>query len=279
MTAEAMEIALVFWAEEQPDTQLEQLKGYGLRACQIGVPPAMNCAASADAWKRAMESAGIVAHGAVCSFQGEDYANLAQVHKTVGFTAPGYAAERIERTKEVSAFAAALGLSALSCHIGFIPDDAHAPLYKDLIGIARDLCDACARHNQAFVLETGQESAPTLLRFLRDVERANIKVNFDPANMILYGSGDPLQALSLLREHVVSVHCKDGLPPKAEGELGQEVALGEGKVNFPGFLRLLRQMDYRGLLAIEREEPDASVRKADIELGVRRLKEWKKAVL
>jgi L-ribulose-5-phosphate 3-epimerase len=279
MTAEAMEIALVFWAEEQPGPQLEQLRGYGLRACQIGVPPTMNCAASADAWKRAMESEGIVASGAVCAFQGEDYANLAQVHKTVGFTAPGYAAERIARTKEVSAFAAELGLSALSCHIGFIPDDAQAPVYKDLIGIARELCDACARHNQAFVLETGQENAPTLLRFLRDVERANIKVNFDPANMILYGSGDPLQALSMLREHVVSVHCKDGLPPRAEGELGQEVALGEGKVDFPGFLRLLRQMDYHGLLAIEREEPDASVRKADIELGVRRLKEWKKAVL
>jgi L-ribulose-5-phosphate 3-epimerase len=279
MTAEAMEIALVFWAEEQPNAQLEQLKGYGLRACQIGVPPTMNCAASADAWKRAMEIEGIVAQGAVCSFQGEDYANLAQVHKTVGFTAPGYARERIARTKEVSVFAAELGLSALSCHIGFIPDDAEAPVYKDLLGIARELCDACAQHGQAFVLETGQESAPTLLRFLRDVERANIKVNFDPANMILYGSGDPLQALSMLREHVVSVHCKDGLPPKAEGELGQEVALGEGKVDFPGFLSLLRQMDYRGLLAIEREEPDAFVRKADIEVGVRLLKEWKKAVL
>jgi L-ribulose-5-phosphate 3-epimerase len=279
MTAEAMEIALVLWAEEQPDAQLEQLKGFGLRACQVGVPPTMNCAASADTWKRAMENEGIIASSAVCSFEGEDYANLAQVHKTVGFTAPGYSAERIARTKEVSAFAAELGLSALSCHIGFIPDDTQSPLYEDLIGIARELCDACARHKQDFVLETGQESAPTLLRFLQDVERANIKVNFDPANMILYGSGDPLQALIMLREHVVSVHCKDGLPPKAEGELGQEVALGEGKVDFPGFLRLLRQMDYRGLLAIEREEPDASLRKADIELGIRRLKEWKKAVL
>src|SRR5580698_4541404 len=139
MTAEAMEIALVLWAEEQPDAQPEQLKGFGLRACQVGVPPTVNCAASADTWKRAMENEGIIASSAVCSFEGEDYANLAQVHKTVGFTAPGYSAERIARTKEVSAFAAELGLSALSCHIGFIPDDTQSPVYKDLIGIAREL--------------------------------------------------------------------------------------------------------------------------------------------
>ena len=275
MAVAAMEIGLVFWAEQDPETHLQELKAFGLNAFQLGVPPGMDCKASAAAWKHAIANAGVFCSSAVCAYAGEDYANLAQVHKTVGFTAPGYAAERMARTKEVSAFAADLGLTALSCHIGFIPEDKASPLYTGLLGIARELCDACSANGQDFVLETGQESAATLLRFHGDVERSNIKVNFDPANMILYGSGDPLQALDMLSGHVLSVHCKDGRSPKVPGELGQEVALGDGEVDFPGFLQLLKKMNYRGLLTIEREEPAAAQRKADIELGVKRLIAWK----
>lgn len=273
-----MELGLVFWAEKDPATHLNELKGFGLNACQLGVPPGMDCKASASAWKKAIADAGVFCSSAVASYEGEDYANLAQVHKTVGFTAPGYAKERIARTKQVSAFAKELGLTALSCHIGFIPEDASSPIYDELIGIARELCDACAANGQDFVLETGQESAAALLHFLSDVQRPNIKVNFDPANIILYGLDDPLQALEMLQEHVLSVHCKDGRSPKAAGELGNEVALGEGEVDFPGFLKLLKRMNYTGLLTIEREEPDAATRKADIELGVKRLREWKQAL-
>ena len=278
MAVEALELGLVFWAEKDPATHLNELKGFGLNACQLGVPPGMDCKASAGAWKKAIADAGVFCSSAVASYAGEDYANMEQVHQTVGFTAPGYAAERIARTKEVSAFAKELGLTALSCHIGFIPEDASSPIYDELIVIARELCDACAANGQDFVLETGQESAATLLQFLGDVERPNIKVNFDPANIILYGSGDPLLALEMLGEHVLSVHCKDGRSPKAAGELGNEVALGEGEVDFPGFLKLLKKLNYQGLLTIEREEPDAAQRKSDIELAVKRLNEWKQAL-
>ena len=271
-----MELGLVFWAERDPETHLRELADFGLNACQLGVPPAMNCKDSAEPWKRAIAGKGVFVSSAVCSYAGEDYANLERVHQTVGFTAPGYAAERIERTKEVSAFAADLGLTALSCHIGFIPDDADSSLYSELLNIGRELCDLCAAHGQDFVLETGQESAVTLLQFLDKVERPNIKVNFDPANMILYGSGDPVQALQMLAQRVLSVHCKDGLSPKASGQLGKEVGLGNGEVDFPGFLQLLKNINYQGLLTIEREEPDVMQRGADIRLGVERLTEWKR---
>lgn len=279
MDVTPMQLGLVFWAEKDPETHLQELKALGLSACQLGVPPSMTPdAASAAAWKAALQRHDVAASSAVCAYEGEDYVNLAKVHDTVGFTAPGYAAERVARTKAVSAFAAQVGLTAVSCHIGFIPDDASLPIYKELITIARQLCDTCAANGQDFVLETGQESAPTLLRFLADVERGNIKVNFDPANIILYGSGDPLEALHLLQAHVLSVHCKDGRSPRAPGELGQEVALGEGEVDFPGFLKLLKQMNYKGALTIEREEPDAAQRLADIRLGITRLNGWKKSL-
>jgi len=278
MAVTPMQLGLVFWAEKEPAVHLAELKEFGLSAGQLGVPPSLDTTAALAGWKDALASGDVYFSSAVAAYAGEDYADLERVHQTVGFTAPGYAAERIERTRQVSDFAAQLGLKALSCHIGFIPEDASAPLYQELLDIARELCDICATNGQNFVLETGQESAQTLLRFLGDVQRPNIKVNFDPANMVLYGSGDPLEALALLKDHVLSVHCKDGRSPAGPGQLGNEVALGEGEVDFPGFLKLLKQIHYTGLLTIEREEPDAAQRTADIRLAVQRLKDWKQAL-
>jgi L-ribulose-5-phosphate 3-epimerase len=278
MAVAPMQLGLVFWAEEDPATHLAELKTFGLRAGQLGVPPGLDTRAALGAWKTALAGSDVYFSGAVAAYAGEDYAGLARVHETVGFTAPGYAPERITRTREVSDFAAALGLEALSCHIGFVPDDSSAPLYQELLKIARELCDICAANGQDFVLETGQESAKTLLQFLGDVARPNIKVNFDPANMVIYGSGDPLEALAMLQEHVLSVHCKDAVSPAAPGQLGKEVALGDGEVDFPGFLKLLKQMNYPGLLTIEREEPDAAKRAADVRLAVERLKGWKQSI-
>jgi sugar phosphate isomerase/epimerase len=211
----------------------------------------------------------------VCCYKGEDYANIERVHETVGFTVPKYRTERIARTKEISKFGNELGVSAVSCHIGFIPADRHSALYIELRDLTRELCDACAAYGQDFVLETGQESAEVLLGFIGDVERTNLKINFDPANMILYGSGDPIAALALLADHVLSVHCKDGLAPAPGLGLGREVALGDGEVVFPAFLAQLKKMNYTGLLTIEREEPDPQTRATDIRKAIERLTAWK----
>ena len=271
-----MEIGLVVWAEATAEETLQQPADFGLRVIQIGVPPSLDCAAAVPGWKAALGASSVVIASAVCSYAGEDYSDLASVHESVGFTTERYRAERIARTKEVSKFARELGVGAVSCHIGFIPADRSEPLYAELVDVTRVLCDAIAANEQNFVLETGQESAEVLLGFLADVGRPNLKVNFDPANMILYGSGDPLQALALLRSHVLSVHCKDGRSPVAgSGMLGQECALGNGEVDFPGFLRLLKQINYSGALTIEREEPNRAQRIADIRIAIKRLKQWK----
>jgi sugar phosphate isomerase/epimerase len=276
--AAPFETGLVFWAEKDAATHIAHLKSFGLRVCQLGVAPTLDTTAAVNEWKEAIERERIIVSGAVVAYTGEDYANLAKVHETVGFTAPGYAAERIARTKQASDFAAALGITSLSCHIGFIPEEQASPIYTELIGIARELCDACAANNQDFVLETGQESAYTLLQFLADVKKPNLKVNFDPANMILYGSGDPIAALDLLQKHVGSVHCKDGTSPKSLGELGSEVALGNGEVDFPAFFTTLKKIGFTGPLVIEREEPNAEQRDKDIRLAIERITEWKKQI-
>jgi sugar phosphate isomerase/epimerase len=273
-----MEIGLVVWAEVTAEETLKQVADFGLRVIQLGVPPSLDCVAALPDWKSALSASPVIITAAVCSYEGEDYSDLASVHESVGFTTEKYRTERIARTKEVSKLARELGVGAVSCHIGFIPADRSEPLYADLANVTRILCDATAANAQNFVLETGQESAEVLLGFLADVGRPNLKVNFDPANMVLYGSGDPLHALALLQSHVLSVHCKDGRSPVAgSGMLGQECALGDGEVDFPGFLSLLKQIDYSGALTIEREEPNRAQKVADIHTAIERLKQWKQA--
>jgi sugar phosphate isomerase/epimerase len=122
-------------------------------------------------------------------------------------------------------------------------------------------------------LETGQEPADTLLRFLIDVNRRNLGINFDPANMILYGTGDPVDALGTLAQHVLSVHCKDGdWPPKGvPGALGEEKPLGQGAVGMPRFIQKLKSVGFKGPLNIEREVPDAAQRLRDIAMGIKLL--------
>lgn len=274
-SVDPMEIGLMIWAEDGAEATLKQLKAFGLRAGQLGVPPTVDCDKALHDWKIALAASDVTFTSAVCCYAGEDYSNLERVHESVGFTTPTYRPERIARTREIAKFAHALGISAVSCHIGFIPVDPADPLYTELLELTRVLCDACAEHGQDFVLETGQESAAVLLEFIADVDRSNLKVNFDPANMILYGSGDPIEALKQLHDHVLSVHCKDGRSPAGSGSLGSECALGDGEVDFPAFLRQLQHMGYTGLLAIEREEPDLQQKKTDIETAIQRLKQWK----
>jgi sugar phosphate isomerase/epimerase len=116
-------------------------------------------------------------------------------------------------------------------------------------------------------LETGQETAEHLLEFLGLVDRSNLAVNFDPANMILYGTGDPIEALRLVGPHVRSVHCKDALWSDQPGVTwGREVPLGQGQVDMRLYLQTLHELGYSGPLTIEREIPQDPQRQKE-EIG------------
>jgi len=168
------------------------------------------------------------------------------------------ATDREQRTCAVSDFGARLGVRSMATHIGFVPENSADPDYAAVRDLVRRVCDHAARNGQTFALETGQERAEVLLRFIGDVGRGNLKINFDPANMILYGTGDPIEALRLLAPLVVSVHCKDGdWPPKeVRGALGTERPLGQGSVGIDRFIQTLVEVGYRGQLNIEREGTD-----------------------
>lgn len=260
----------MFWAGRDPAETLAGLKRLGVRCGQLGMPGDLDISSAAPAWRRAIDAESFTVYTVVAAYSGESYADVPTVRRTVGFIPRTTRAQREKRTYEVSDFAAALGVPGIATHIGFIPEDDSDPDYVAVREMVRRVCDHCASHGQTFALETGQEAAEALRSFLLDVNRDNLGINFDPANMILYGTGDPIEALSTLGAHVLSVHCKDGdWPPKGQPDaLGHERPLGKGAVGIENFLGQLKAVGYNGPLAIEREVENPAERLADIESGI-----------
>src|SRR5579875_3377291 len=267
---EDLEIGIMFWARQDARETIREVKAFGVRAGQLGFPGELPLEGAGERWDEALTSEHFVAVTAVCSYAGEDYTDIPTVARTVGLVLPDTRAERIARTKAVSDIARQLAIDSIACHIGFIPENPKEPVYKEIREVARDICDYCRENGQSFTLETGQEPAKVLLRFIEDVDRKNLKINFDPANMILYGTGDPIEALDVLGKLVVSVHCKDGDWPARDNPaaLGVEKPLGEGSVDLPAFIAKLKEIGYRGILSIEREERAAEQRARDIRKAI-----------
>jgi sugar phosphate isomerase/epimerase len=210
-------------------------------------------------------------------FEGESYADIPTVTRTVGLVPPETRAARTKEMKEIADFARLLNVDVVALHLGYVPHDTADPLYQEVLAVTRELCDHCQQQGQSLHLETGQETAASLVQFIRDVERDNLFVNFDPANMILYGSGEPIEALEMVGPWVRSVHCKDGKWAKKPGqEWGVETPLGEGDVGMERYLRTLDKIGYVGPLTIEREIPQEPQRqKAEIGRALNLLRELK----
>ena len=225
------------------------------------------------------KAAGIEITAVFGGFDGESYADIPTTVRTVGLVPEDTRAARVQEMKEISDFTKLLGCDTVALHIGFVPEDKTSDSYKGLIECTRDLLDHVAANGQKLHLETGQETADHLLDFINDVERDNLFINFDPANMILYGTGDPIEALRKVGKFVRSVHCKDA-KWAAEGtrgsEWGQEVALGDGDVGLKTYLETLSEIGYHGPLTIEREiAHDRDQQRKDIGQAVGALTELK----
>ncbi len=187
-------------------------------------------------------------------FPDDDYTAVDLVKKTVGLVPKERREKRLRETFEIADFARELGVDAIGMHLGFVAPNPSDPAYAALVETTRSVCDYCRKIDQYFHLETGQETALELLQFINAVERDNLAVNFDPANMILYGAGDPLEALDVVGRHVRSVHCKDASYQRRPGQPWYEDApLGSGDVGIEVFLKKLNALGYSGPLTIERE--------------------------
>lgn len=262
--------------------KLEVARDLGVPTIQLHAPhKESRTKEKADAFQKRLKDAGITLTAVFGGFEGESYADIPTVVRTVGLVPPETRAVRIKEMKEISDFAKLLGVKVVALHLGFVPHDTTDSLYQQSIDVTRDLCDHCHRNGQNLHLETGQETADSLLQFIQDVERDNLFINFDPANMILYGTGEPIAALKKVGRYVKSIHCKDGKWAANPGkEWGAEMPLGQGDVGMENYLRTLKEIGYDGPLTIEREIPQEPERqKAEIGHAIRLLNELKAKVL
>ena len=257
---EPLQVGLMFWTggvlgvDATPDEIVESVAAFGVSCGQLGVHGAADLApGAAERWRAALDRSELEIVTAFQSFEGESYASIPICAQTVGYVPRATRREREQRTYAVSDFARSLGIPGVAAHIGCLPEDPSDAEHRAVLELVRRVCDHCARNGQTFALETGQEPAAALLEFLHAVDRPNLGVNFDPANMILYGSGEPMEALRTLRGHVLTVHCKDGTWPETPGEWGRETPLGDGDVGMERYVRTLREIGYAGPLVIERE--------------------------
>ncbi len=224
-----------------------------------------------DAMPQAALASGLTLTGAMLGFPGEDYTTPRTIKESGGFGPAALRAERMERLAWALERTLALGLTDLMLHAGFLPepDDPDRIAFLDTLGKAGQLA---AEKGVTLAFETGQESAELLRRTLDDLKAPNLKVNFDPANMLLYDMGDPIRAVEILGPDIRSVHVKDARRPTVPGQWGEEVPLGQGEVDIPRFVQTLQSVGYNGPLLIEREVGDQAARVRDIRAGYAFLK-------
>lgn len=249
-----MRLAVCSWslAPRDPRDLAEQVRRSGLAAIQLALAPVRD-AWGIDATRDALAEGGVTALSGMMKCAGEDYSTLATIRATGGLlpdeTWPANRAEAIECAR----VARELSLPLVTFHAGFIPEDPADPRRARLIGRLREVADLFAAEGVRIALETGQETAATLVGALRELDRAAVGVNFDPANMILYGMGEPIDALRRLAPRIAQVHIKDARPAARKGEWGTEVVAGGGAVDWRRFLGIVSALDPPVDLVIERE--------------------------
>jgi L-ribulose-5-phosphate 3-epimerase len=246
-----MRLGVITGISPDPDAAIRRVQDLGFPTCQVsvGATDDSTLAKLRDALKRySVEATSAVAGG-----PGPAIYNFYDGPATIGLVPRETRTARIAHMKEVSDFAQKAGIPAVQGHCGFIPENPNDTLYKETVEAIREVAAYCKANGQNLRCETGQETPITLVRAIRDVGTGNVGVNFDAANLVMYGKANPVDAVDILGPYIQGVHAKDGRYPTDTKELGSEVPIGQGVVNWPALIPKLKAAGYTNPLTIERE--------------------------
>lgn len=256
----SMEIGVTAWSLQIPESRFEDIlktvrETLGLSIVQIGAWGFIKLDEAERARRiNAIKRYGITVPSTTAAFAGEDYSTHDTAIRTVGFYDPAYDAERFQHLVDLAELTRELDVHLLTTHVGHIPRDKNDAMHQHMVDITRRITDMLGERNIVLGAEVGGlESAATLLEFIHEVGRPNLKVNFDPANALRASGSDPVAELDILKSVVVGVHLKDALRLQPSGVWGEEVALGKGEVDIPRFVAKLKDIGFGGPLIIERE--------------------------
>jgi len=257
-------LAVCSWSLQpaSPEELVERLRATGLSRVQLALDPLRENPAVWGSTVDLFRRDGITIISGMFGTVGEDYTSLESIRRTGGLVPDDTWEENWENAQENAVLAQKLGLKLVTFHAGFLPHEESDPEFEKLQHRIRLVADVFAAKGIDLAFETGQESAETLKSFLDRLGRANVGVNFDPANMILYDKGNPIDALRTLAPYVKQCHIKDANRTKQPGTWGEEVVVGTGQVDWKQFFTVLREIGFGGSCCIEREAGNARV--ADI---------------
>jgi len=236
-----------------PDHLIQQVRATGLNCVQCAIDPARTAPEVWGDLPARCQAAGLAVVSGMFGTVGEDYSTLDSIRRTGGIVPDATWEENARAIQADADWAGRWGLRLVTFHAGFVPHEPGTPVYERLLDRVRQVADWFATRGIAVALETGQETAESLQAFLRDLDRPNLGINFDPANMILYDKGDPIAALRVLSPWIKQCHVKDAVRTRVPGSWGEEVAAGAGQVDWRLFFQTLEELGFRGDLMIERE--------------------------
>lgn len=241
------------------DDRFAELKSMGMESCQLVCwdREILHDDGMAEAVNQAVEKHGVHITAFWCGWEGRKVWDFYEGQLTLGLVPADYRVERLKMLMEGSDFAKKIHVTDFATHVGYMPENPYDPKYEEVLVACKAIVEKCKENGQNFLFETGQETPVTLKRAIQDIEKAlgkgNVGINLDPANLIMYGKANPVDALEVFGEYVRGIHGKDGMYPTDGHYLGAEVPLGQGKVNYPAFIAKLKEIGYEGDITIERE--------------------------
>jgi L-ribulose-5-phosphate 3-epimerase len=248
-----LELGLMVHLQDNMQEQFKKIEDFGIPTCQVsGTAEDMVLRGKFETLGDAMAKSKIRVSTIFAVFEGQTYNNKTGP-MTDGLVPDTLREHRTELMVKLSKLVKQLGVNCITSHIGFIPDDEQDPLYEKFIGAMKIVAKELIQNGQTLCFETGQEQPSTLKRTIEDVGTGNLFINLDPANLILYGKADPLDAVAIFGKWVRGMHAKDGVWPNRDEALGHETRLGDGKVRFSLLLRRLKAYGFQGPVTIERE--------------------------
>ena len=234
--------------------KFKSLKAEGFDNCQlISWKPELWTDKNLEIIKNLTEENGITISAFWCGWEGPCVWNFYDGQLTLGLVPPEYRVMRIKNLCDGADFAHRLGVKNVVTHMGFIPENPNDPQFAPFCVAVRQVAEHLKKNGQYLLFETGQETPVTMLRCFEKVGCDNLGVNLDTANVILYGKANPVDALDVFGKYVMNIHAKDGLYPTNGHDLGREVRIGDGKVDFKALFKRLHELKYDSYVTIERE--------------------------
>ena len=260
----ASKLAVCSWSLRPTDplNLVQQLQAIGISRVQIALDPLHEKPTVWGALPELCAQHDVTLVSGMFGTIGEDYSTLESIKRTGGVVPDATWDQNWRNIQAVADIAQKLGLKLVTLHAGFLPHEPHDPTFKKLHQRITLIADLFAAKHIDLGFETGQETADTLREFLQHLNKPNVGVNFDPANMILYDKGDPIAALRILGPWLKQCHIKDAVKTKTPGTWGEEVVVGTGQVDWRAFFQTVEKLGFKGDFAIEREAGEQ--RAADI---------------